>query len=252
MDSRAAEIYRAGVVGAGRVGTALASALRAGGLTVDGPQGRGRPAPADAIVLCVPDAEIATAAADARGASPLVGHTSGATPLSALRDSGAEAFGLHPLQTVLEGATGDALAGAPCAIAGDSPRALAAARSLAEAAGMVPFEIDDSRRAAYHAAASIASNFLVTLEHAAERVAGGAGLSPAEARALLAPLVRRTAENWAATGPERALTGPIARGDDETVACQREAVAAAAPDLLPLWDAMADATAALAREGAPA
>ena len=83
---------------------------------------------------------------------------------------------------------------------------------------MRPFEIEDSGRAAYHAAASIASNFLVTLEDAAERVAAGAGLDPAEARELLAPLVRSTVENWAARGPERALTGPIARGDEATVA----------------------------------
>ena len=55
---------------------------------------------------------------------------------------------------------------------------------------MRPFEIDDEGRAAYHAAASIASNFLVTLEAAAEQVAAGAGLEPGEARALLAPLVR--------------------------------------------------------------
>ena len=98
---------------------------------------------------------------------------------------------------------------------------------------MRPFEIEDEGRAAYHAAASIASNFLVTLEAAAERVAAGAGLEADEARALLAPLVRATVENWAEHGPERALTGPIARGDEATVARQRDAVAESAPELLP-------------------
>ena len=96
----------------------------------------------------------------------------------------------------------------------------------------------DQDRAAYHAAASVASNFLVTLEGAAERLAATAGVE----RALLAPLVRAAVENWAARGAEEALTGPIARGDDETVARQRAAVAERTPDLLPLFDAMVDAT----------
>ena len=111
---------------------------------------------------------------------------------------------------------------------------------------MQPFEIEDPGRAAYHAAASIASNFLVTLEDAAERVAAGAGLDPADARELLAPLVRSTVENWAARGPERALTGPIARGDEATVANQRAAVAEAAPELLALFDELVERTRALA------
>jgi predicted short-subunit dehydrogenase-like oxidoreductase (DUF2520 family) len=104
--------------------------------------------------------------------------------------------------------------------------------------------IDDRDRPAYHAAASIASNFLVTLEAAAERLLAAAGAD----RDLIVPLVRATVENWAALGPERALTGPIARGDEATVARQREAVADHAPDLLALFDALADATRALAGE----
>ena len=107
---------------------------------------------------------------------------------------------------------------------------------------MRPFELADAARPAYHAAASIASNFLVTLEAAAEQVAAGAGLAPGEARALLAPLVRQTVENWATLGPERALTGPVARGDDETVARQREAVVATSPALAPLFDELVEAT----------
>ena len=99
---------------------------------------------------------------------------------------------------------------------------------------MHPTEIDEEDRAAYHAAASIASNFLVTLEAAAEQLAGTAGAS----RELLVPLVRATVENWAAHGAA-ALTGPIARGDEATVARQRAAVAERTPELLPLFDAMA-------------
>jgi predicted short-subunit dehydrogenase-like oxidoreductase (DUF2520 family) len=228
---------RVGVVGAGRLGSALARALDQAGIEVAGPLGRGEvPSGCAAIVLCVPDGEIRAAAAAVNGAAPLVGHTSGATPLSALDRAGADAFGIHPLQTFAPGDGPEAFAGAGCAVAGCTPTALAFAADLARALGMTPFEIDEEGRAAYHAAASVASNFLVTLMAAAERIAAGAGLEPAEARALLMPLVRRTLDNVAELGPERALTGPIARGDESTVARQREAIAEAAPELLDLFD----------------
>ena len=240
-----ARLARVGILGRGRVGTTLAPALREAGLEVDGPAGRGEvPAGCDAILLCVPDAAIPEAAADVSGAAALVGHTSGATPLAALATSGAEAFGLHPLQTIT--GPGTSLAGCGCAVAGSTAAALAAAVELAVLLGMRPFELDDSRRAAYHAAASIASNFLVTLEGAAESMmAGAAGIE--DARELLAPLVRSTVENWVGLGPERALTGPVARGDDATVESQRAAVAAARPELLDLFDVLVARTRELAR-----
>jgi predicted short-subunit dehydrogenase-like oxidoreductase (DUF2520 family) len=242
---------RVGVVGPGRVGTALARALRDAGVEVEGPAGRGeRPGGCDAIVLCVPDAEIAGAAEVVTAAAPLIGHTSGATPLSALAHAGVPAFGMHPLQSF---ATADVrFAGAGAAVAGTTPEALAFAAALADRLGMTPFEIDDEGRAAYHAAASIASNFLVTLQAAAERVAAGAGLDGDDARALLLPLVRQTVENVAAVGPEKALTGPIARGDEGTVEAQRAAVAEAAPELLALFDELAARTRTLAGERTPA
>ena len=240
-----------GIVGAGRVGTALAAALRDAGAAVDGPHGRGgRPTGCDAIVLCVPDAEIPAAAEAVTAAAPLVGHTSGATPLSALAHAGVPGFGLHPLQSFAH--PGVRFEGAGAAVAGTSPEALAFATALAERLGMTPFEIDDDGRAAYHAAASVASNFLVTLQAAAEAVAAGAGLTREEARALLAPLVRQTAENVAELGPEAALTGPIARGDETTVAAQRAAVEEAAPELLDLFDELVRRTRALAGQEATA
>jgi predicted short-subunit dehydrogenase-like oxidoreductase (DUF2520 family) len=235
-----------GVVGAGRLGTALTAALRSAGLPVEGPAGRGEvPAGCDAIVLCVPDAEIPAAAAAVAGAAPLVGHTSGATPLSALDPAGAAAtFGLHPLQTFATGS--ESFAGAGCAIAGSTAEALAFAAGLARALGMRPFEIDDEGRAAYHAAASVASNFLVTLQAAAERIAAGAGLEPEAARALLLPLVRQTLDNLGDLGPAHALTGPVARGDEDTVAAQRRAVEEAVPELLGLFDELVHHTRELA------
>lgn len=238
---------RLAVIGRGRLGTALCAALRAEeSLEIQGPLGRGRlPEGADAVLLCVPDAEIGAAAAAVAGHAPLVGHTSGATPLAALAPARATAFGIHPLQTFTGAESLDGFAGAGCAVAGATPAALEFASALASRLGMRSFEIADHDRPAYHAAASIASNFLVALEATAEQVAGGAGIEPADARALLAPLVRSTVDNWAALGPEHALTGPVARGDDATVACQREAVAEVAPESLALFDELVARTRAL-------
>lgn len=226
------------VIGRGRLGSALAAALGAGE-----PQGRGSDgAGADVVLLCVPDAEIAAAAACVTPSpARLVGHCSGATTLAPLAPH--EAFSLHPLMTVPAGPHRPApFAGASCAVAGSSARALRTAHELAVQLDMAAVEIDDDDRAAYHAAASIASNFLVTLEAAAEQVLAGTGAG----RELLVPLVRATVENWAELGPERALTGPIARGDEATVARQRAAVEERAPRLLPLFDALAEATRELA------
>ena len=233
------ELDSIAVVGAGRLGTALAAALRASGLAVEGPLGRGAEPRAGVVLLCVPDAEIA-AAAGAVEPGRLVGHCAGALGLEPL--SSHEGFALHPLMTVPAGAPPDVLAGAGCAIDGATPRALRIAAALAARLRMRATRVAPEDRAAYHAAASMASNFLVALEGAAERLAATAGVD----RALLAPLVRATVENWAQLGAERALTGPIARGDEATVARQREAVHERAPELAPLFDALADATRALA------
>jgi predicted short-subunit dehydrogenase-like oxidoreductase (DUF2520 family) len=246
----AASPLRVGIVGSGRVGTALAGALRDAGVDVEGPLGRGqRPAGCDAIVLCVPDSEITAAAEVVTAAAPFVGHTSGATPLSALAHAGVPAFGLHPLQSFAH--PGVRFEGVGAAVAGTTPEALAFATELAERLGMRPFEIDDDGRAAYHAAASVASNFLVTLHAAAEAIAAEAGLERADARELLMPLVRQTVENIAELGPEAALTGPIARGDEATVQAQRAAVEEAAPELLELFDELAERTRSLAARTAP-
>jgi predicted short-subunit dehydrogenase-like oxidoreductase (DUF2520 family) len=229
------ELDSIAIVGAGRLGTALAAALGAAS-----PLGRGaNPREASAVLLCVPDAEIAAAAA-AVEPGPLVGHCSGATGLDVLAPH--EAFSLHPLMTVPAGAPPGRFAGAGCAIDGSTPRALTAAEALAERLGMQATRVAGEDRTAYHAAASIASNFLVTLEGAAERLAATAGVD----RALLAPLVRAAVDDWAERGAEDALTGPIARGDEETVARQRAAVEERVPDLLPLFDAMVEATRAVA------
>ncbi len=251
------------VIGAGRLGNALAGALRDVGGAVVGPLSRseasGRACDVlrdhrSIVLLCVPDSEIAGAARalPPADAGRLVGHCSGATGLDVLAPH--EALGLHPLMTFGAtpfgatpfGATPAAahkpFAGAGAAIAGTTPRALAAARVLATRLGMQPFELRAEDRAAYHAAASIASNFLVTLEAAAEQVGAGTGLR----RESLVALVRQTVENWARQGAPHALTGPVARGDGVTVARQRAAVEDRAPELLAVFDALCERTSALA------
>ena len=226
------------IVGRGRMGTALAAALRAADADVRGPLGRGESVSnADVVLLCVPDREIASAAAEV-AEGPLVGHVSASAPLDLLAPH--ERFSLHPLLSVV--GAGAQFAGAYCAIDASSARALDGARSLAATLGMRVKVVPRDQRALYHAAASVASNFLITLEGAAERLAAAVGLE----REALVPLVRASVDNWARQGARAALTGPIARGDVATAARQREAVADAAPDLLPLWDALAAATRELA------
>jgi predicted short-subunit dehydrogenase-like oxidoreductase (DUF2520 family) len=227
---------RCAVIGAGRLGRALAAGLLSAGLSVDGPLGRGADPHADVVLLTVPDDELANAAG---ALTPLkaqfVGHCSGATTLAPL--AGHNAFSLHPLMTVPEGAAAP-FAGAGAAIAGSTPAALAVAEALATALDMRAVHVADEDRAAYHAAASIAANFLVTLEGAAERLAATAGVP----RELLVPLARAALENWAEQGAERALTGPVARGDEATIARQRAAVDERAPDLLDTFDALVAAS----------
>ena len=227
------------IVGPGRLGYALAAALREAGIEVEGPLGRGARPQADIVLLCVPDGEI-RAAADAVGKpGRLTGHCSGATTLEPLGDR--RSFSLHPLMTVPEGGAA-AFTGAGCAVAGSDESALRTAEALAHALGMTPVEVADDDRAAYHAAASIAANFLVTLEGAAERLAATAGVP----RELLVPLARAALENWAANGAEHALTGPVARKDEATIARQRAAIEERAPDLLDSFDALVAASRVLA------
>jgi predicted short-subunit dehydrogenase-like oxidoreductase (DUF2520 family) len=238
------------VVGRGRVGRSLARAAEVAGIevrlaghddVVESSRGAG------AILICVPDDAIASVCSRiGTDVPPLVGHVSGANTLGALASAiehGAAAFSLHPLQTFADGET--AVEGTPAAIAGSTDGALDFARDLAATLGMRPFEVPEENRAAYHAAAAIASNLLVALEESSAELLERAGVE--DARELLSPLVLRTAANWSERGPD-ALTGPIARGDAETVERHRAALADTAPQLLPVYDALARRAEAIARE----
>lgn len=247
------------IVGRGRMGRALHAALSrlqpprpasdaSSSFTVSEPLGRADSAhgpqgvDADIVLLAVPDDAIADAA---RMIAPgrIVGHLSGATDLAPLEPH--EAFSMHPLITITGTETG--FSGASAAVAGGTRRALAVATELAALLDMDTFVVEDRHRAVYHASASVASNFLVTLEGFAEELAAHAGVP----RRALVPLVRAAVENWAEHGAAAALTGPIARGDARTVARQRAAIDEVQPDRVPLFDALVAATRDLAATREP-
>jgi predicted short-subunit dehydrogenase-like oxidoreductase (DUF2520 family) len=212
------------VIGRGRVGSAIAAKLEERGIPL---LERG----AELVLLAVPDTAIPAVAEGQSLGHGWIGHLSGATPLSAL-DPHKRRFSLHPLQTFTRTRGPEQLDGAWAAVTAETDEALALAFELARLLGLRPFELADADRPLYHAGAAIASNYLVTLHGAASALFEAAG-APPEA---LEPLMRRTIEN----GFE--LTGPIERGDWETVEAHRAAIRAARPDLEPLYDVLAEAT----------
>jgi predicted short-subunit dehydrogenase-like oxidoreductase (DUF2520 family) len=230
------EMPACAIIGAGRVGTVLAEAL-----SEHPPLRRGEPVPAgsEVVLLCVPDGKIAEAAL-AVPPGPLLGHCSGATGLDVFGER--EGFSLHPLMSIPTGSEPSVLWGAGAAVDGTTERALQIAHTLADALGMRATRVAAEDRVAYHAAGAIAANFFVALEACAERLAATTGIT----RAQLAPLVLATAEQWARLGPEAALTGAIARGDEGTVQRHRAAVAERTPEILALWDELAEVTRAVA------
>jgi predicted short-subunit dehydrogenase-like oxidoreductase (DUF2520 family) len=215
------------IIGSGRVGSAVAARLRERGFDLAEDE-------ADLVLLCVPDRVIAEVAAEIP-LGPWIGHTSGATHLSAL-DPHERRFVLHPLQSFTRTRGPEQLDGAYAAVTAETDEAREIGFWLAGQLGLEPFGLDDSERALYHAGAVVASNFLVTLHRAAADLAETAG-APPEA---LVPLMRRVIEN------DFELTGPIERGDWNTVEAHLEAIRERRPELEPLYRALADATAELA------
>jgi predicted short-subunit dehydrogenase-like oxidoreductase (DUF2520 family) len=192
------------VIGAGRAGSAIAARLRERGIAVrDNGQLR---------LLCVPDRAIAEVARTIEP-GPWIAHVSGGTPLAAL-DPHVLRFSVHPLQTLTLARGPEQLDGAWGAVTAESDDAQARGLWLAETLGLHPFALADDNRAGYHAGAAIASNFLVTLYRTASQLFEDAG-APPEA---LVPLLTRTIEN------DFDLTGPISRGDWETVDRHRTAL----------------------------
>lgn len=225
------EFTSASVVGAGRVGTALAARLSESLPT----RLTGRElevGAADLVVLCVPDRVVHEVAA-AIPVGPWIAHTSGARTLDAL-DPHARRFSLHPLQTFVSHRGPEQLDGAWAAVTGESDEALGAVFRLAGLLRLRPFELEDDARLVYHAAAVMAQSFLVALHAAAAELMEEADAPP---DALL-PLMRRTMEN------DFELTGPITRGDWETIERHLEVIRERRPELEPMYRALTDMMAA--------
>jgi predicted short-subunit dehydrogenase-like oxidoreductase (DUF2520 family) len=177
---------------------------------------------ADIVWFCVPDREIASAS---RQLASIVGwegktafHSSGALAsdeLNALRRHGAAVASLHPMMTFVSGSIAP-LQGVPFAIEGDKAAVLVARRVVKNLGGEA-FAIRKQQKAAYHARGSFASPLLVALLVTGEQLARKAGLSAVEARKKMLPIVKQTIANYEALGPAGAFSGPIVRGDAETV-----------------------------------
>jgi predicted short-subunit dehydrogenase-like oxidoreductase (DUF2520 family) len=220
------------VVGPGRAGSSLSRALAEAGWTVREPVHRGGDVAGaavgvDLLVIATPDAAVAeVAAAVDPVADSVVAHLAGSLGLEVLGAHERRAA-IHPLRSIPT--TDTDLRGAWFAVAGD-PLAGAVVDSL----GGHRVQVDDAGRAAYHAAACIASNHLVALLGQVERVAATAGV-PLDA---YFDLVRQTVDNVADLGPSAALTGPVRRGDAATIARHLDALD---PRERPAYEALADA-----------
>jgi predicted short-subunit dehydrogenase-like oxidoreductase (DUF2520 family) len=264
-----------GVVGAGRVGTALAVLLgRAGHRIVavsGGERARERAkrflpgvphraptevaAASEVVVVAVPDDVISAvcgdlAAARAFGKGRSVLHLSGSVPLSALESAeaaGGTVLSIHPLQTLptVEDAL-QRLPGSGMAVTARAEEGYRLGERVAEDAGGRPFRLPDERKPLYHAAAVFCSNFVTVLIGAADGAFQRAGLNePAD---LFAPLARASLDHALRLGAGAALTGPVVRGDAGTVRRNLEALASDLPSAVPLYVVLAEAAMELARE----
>ncbi len=186
----------------------------------------------DVILLCVPDGAVAAVAAELAEAplhwrGKIVLHTSGALSsqtLGPLKRAGAAVGSMHPAQSFAGPETPPSrFRGVFFAVEGD-PKAVAAARRLARSVGGRPFPIRAGDKALYHAACSLASNMLVPLFDRACALLEKTGIRPRDAARILLPLVEGTVENLKGLDRALALTGPIARGDEETVRLHLEAL----------------------------
>lgn len=220
------------VVGAGRVGTPIASRL-AERFSVRVTRRELECSGADLVVLCTPDSAISDVAARIEK-GPWICHVSGATRLDALAPH-AKRFSVHPLQTFQAQRGAQQFDGAFAAVSAETAEGRAVGFELAEDLALRPFALEDELRPVYHAGATVAASFLVTIQRVAAELLEAAG-APPEA---LTPLMRRVIEN------DFAPTGPHVRGDVRTIEGHVAAIAQWRPELEPIYLALADATKAM-------
>lgn len=211
--------------------------------------------PADSrwILLCVPDDSLPEVVAqlealDHPWAECLVAHTAGVLSsgvLHPLSEKGAATISMHPVQTFTSTSSPDVVEGVAFTLEGNE-QAVAAMTTIVRDLGAHPLRIDPEHRTQIHLAASMASNFFVTLIAAAVDVLQHTRLSEDEALALLRPLVRSTWQNLEQNVPQNALTGPIQRGDQITIKRHLEALSDERPALGSLYKTLARETAHLA------
>jgi predicted short-subunit dehydrogenase-like oxidoreductase (DUF2520 family) len=205
------------------------------------------------VVCCVPDDKVTETASRLSRIThdwrkTVVLHTSGALAASALaplEGEGARTLSFHPLQALTRSSETDVLDGVYAGIEGPSP-ALAAGIELAVGLGMRYLILSAEDKPRYHLAASIASNFLVTLQAVVQQIFQTLDVDRETAQEVVAPLVRGTLDNLAASTPEEALTGPILRGDLETVHKHGLALRRYVPHLVPVYASLAMETITLA------
>lgn len=211
----------------------------------------------DLVILAVPDARIGEVAQDLADSEvswrgKTVMHLSGMYPSALLRPlavRGADTLAAHPLQSFAARGGVSSLDGVYVTLEG-TERARTVLRGVLSAAGCHPLTISEGDKAAIHTAASVLSNFLVTLAGMSREIAATTSLSEQEVGAMFVPLLLGTSGNVAALGADRALTGPIVRGDRDTVEAHTRCLAARAPHLLTAYVAMATETVRLARSTA--
>jgi predicted short-subunit dehydrogenase-like oxidoreductase (DUF2520 family) len=177
-------------------------------------------------------------------------HCSGALPSTVL--SSAKAFGaytgsMHPLQSFAIEQAENPFDHIMMAIEGD-PEAVHVAQAIASDLGACPFVIKTEGKTLYHAAAVVASNYLVTLMSLAFKLIAASGVKESEAFHVLKPLVKGTLTNIETTGIPQALTGPIARGDSKTVSDHIASIRECAPDIIELYKILGRATVQIARD----
>jgi len=204
------------------------------------------------VLLCVPD-EAVSEVADRLARVPhkwektLVAHTSGALPAGILRplaERGARILSFHPLQTIRPGSDPRILDGVYAGLEG-TPQAVAAGIEIAVSLGMRYLVLTPDAKARYHLAASVASNFLVTLVAVVQQVLSSLDVDRVTAQEIVQPLLQGTLDNLKDASPEDALTGPIVRGDLETLRQHGLALRRYLPHLVPVYAALAVETVTL-------